>query len=81
MIDKKEYLALKREIRCLCRANVIKLCDDMQLNTEERDLLISFYEGKLRTRVCYDMAISRTYYADHMKLLFSKIKDYKSTFK
>ena len=80
MIDKKEYLALKREIKCLCRANVVKLCNDMELNTEERTLLLSFYDGKSRTRVCYDMAISDVYYKTHMKKLFSKIKDYKNTF-
>ena len=81
MIDKNTYLQLKREVKCLCRANVIKLCNDMELNTEERDLLMSFYEGKTRTRVCYDMAISTTYYRDHMRLLFSKIYDYKNTLK
>lgn len=81
MIDKKTYLQLKREIKCLCRANVIKLADDMQLNTEEKELLLAFYDGKTRTRVCYDMSISTTYYREHMKLLFSKIHDYKNTFK
>ena len=80
MIDKEKYLALKREIKCLCRANVIKLCDDMELNTEDKELLLAFYDGKTRTRVCYDMSISTTYYRDHMRLLFSKIYDYKNTF-
>ena len=80
MIGKKEYLQLKREIKCLCRANVVKLCNDMELNTEDKELLLAFYDGKTRTRVCYDMSISTTYYGDHMKLLFSKIYDYKNTF-
>lgn len=81
MIDKQTYLQLKREIKCLCRANINKLCDDMEPNTEEREFLISFYEGKTRTRVCYDMSISTTYYREHMKMLFSKIYDYKNTLK
>ena len=81
MIDKNTYLQLKREIKYLCRASVIKLADDMELNTEERNLLMSFYEGKTRTRVCYDMSISTTYYREHMKMLFSKIYDYKNTLK
>lgn len=80
MIGREEYLALKREIKCLCRVNVVKLCEDMDLNTEEKELLLSFYDGKTRTKVCYEMSISNTYYNDHMKLLFSKIKDYKNTF-
>ena len=80
MIGKQEYLQLKREIKCLCRANVVKLCDDMELNTEDKELLMAFYDGKTRTRICYDMAISRTYYRDHMRVLFSKIYDYKNTF-
>lgn len=79
MIDKQTYLSLKREIKCLCRVNVLKLCDDMQLNTEERELLLSFYDGKTRTRVCYDMSISEVYYKTHMKMLFSKIYNYKNT--
>ena len=79
MIDKRTYLDLKKEIKCLCRANVIKLCNDMELNTEERELLLGFYDGKSRTRVCYDMSISTTYYREHMKTLFSKIYDYKNT--
>lgn len=81
MIDKKTYLDLKKEIKCLCRANVIKLCDDMELNTEEKTLLMYFYDGKTRTRTCYDMCISTTYYRDHMRTLFSKINDYKNTLK
>ena len=80
MIGKKEYLQLKREIKCLCRANVVKLCNDMELNTEDKELLLAFYDGKTRTRVCYDMSISTTYYRDRMRLLFSKIYDYKNTF-
>lgn len=81
MIDKNTYLQLKREIKYLCRANVIKLADDMELNTEDKELLLAFYDGKSRTRVCYDMSISTTYYREHMKTLFSKIYDYKNTFK
>ena len=80
MIDKKTYLQLKKEIKCLCRANVIKLANDMELNTEDKELLLSFYDGKTRTRVCYDMSISITYYREHMRILFSKIYDYKNTF-
>lgn len=72
MIDKRTYLDLKKEIKCLCRANITKLCDDMELNTEERTLLMAFYDGKTRTRICYDMCISTTYYRDHMRTLFSK---------
>lgn len=80
MIDKVTYLQLKREIKCLCRANVVKLADDMELNAEDKELLLAFHNGDTRTKVCYDMSISTEYYRNHMKLLFSKIYDYKNTF-
>ena len=41
MIDKRTYLNLKKEIKSICRQNVIKLCDDAQLNEDERKLLLS----------------------------------------
>lgn len=80
MLDKREYLNLKKEIKCLCRKNVIDLCDKMELNQEERDMLMYFYDGKTRARTCIDLCISSTYYSEHMKILFNKINDYKNTF-
>lgn len=79
MIDKKTYLNLKREIRLMCRANVIKLCDDMQLNKYERNLLMHFYDGNTKTKTCIDLNISSTCYSEHLKILFTKINDYKNT--
>jgi len=80
MIDKVTYLQLKKEIKCLCRASVVKLANDMELNTEDKELLLSFYDGDTRIKVCLDMGISTEYYRTHMRLLFSKIYDYKNTF-
>lgn len=79
MIDKKTYLALKKEIKGLCRPNVLTLCDNMQLNKEEREMLMYFYDGYSRTYVCMKMSISTKYYRDHMLLIFTKIQDYKNT--
>ena len=79
MIDKNTYLNLKKEIKCLCRKNVLALCDEMDLSDEERDLLLYFYDGKSRSRTCIDLCMSSTYYSEHMKILFSKINDYKNT--
>lgn len=79
MLDKKTYLNLKKTIKCMCRKNVLKLCDDMELNKEERDLLMYFYDGKTRIQTCIELSISETYYKNHMKILFTKINDYKNT--
>lgn len=79
MLDKKTYLDLKKEVKCLCRKNVVLLCDEVELNDEERDLLMYFYEGKTRVQTCMDLCISPTYYNNHMKILFAKINDYKNT--
>ena len=79
MLDKKGYLNLKKEIKFMCRTNVLKLCDDIQLNDEERKLLLYFYDGKSRIQTCMEMCISITYYTEHLKIIFNKINDYKNT--
>lgn len=81
MIDKKTYLTLKKEIKSICRQNVIKLCDDVQLNKEERKLLLSFYDDDSRTSTCMKLCVSENYYKTHLKTIFNKIYDYKNTFK
>jgi len=81
MIDKRTYLNLKKEIKNLCRQNVIKLCDDMQLNTDEKELLMSFYDDDSRTSTCMKLSIGEMYYKTHLKQIFNKIYDYKNTFK
>lgn len=81
MLDKKAYLDLKKEVKCLCRKNVISLCDEIELNEEERKLLMYFYDGKSKVQTCMDLSVSPTYYNNHMKILFTKINDYKNTFK
>lgn len=79
MIDKKLYLQLKRDIRCLCRPNLLKLCDDMDLNETERKLLVDFYDNQTVTYTTFDLHISATTYHKYMKELFCKINDYKNT--
>ena len=79
MIDKNTYLNLKREIKCLCRKNVVKLCDEVELNENERKLLLSFYDDDSRTSTCMKLAISEMYYKQHLKMIMNKIHDYKNT--
>lgn len=79
MINKKDYLSLKKEIRCMCRKNVLKLCDDMELTDTERKILIDFYDNETLVSTCIDLNISNHTYNTKIKILFSKIKDYKNT--
>lgn len=79
MIDKNTYLNLKREIKCLCRKNVLELCDNMNLNQEERNLLLNFYDNKSRVQGSMEVGMSLDTYTTHMKLLFTKIYNYKNT--
>lgn len=81
MLDKKTYLDLKREIRYLCKKNVIKLCDDMELTEDERTLLMHFYNNDSKNKTCMEMNIGTTTYSKYMKVLFTKINDYKNTLK
>ena len=79
MIDKNTYLSLKREIKCLCRKNVVKICDEVELNDKERELLLSFYDDDSRTSTCMKLSISELYYKQHLKMIMNKIYDYKNT--
>lgn len=81
MLSTKSYLELKQQVKRLCRKSVIELCDDMELNNEEKQLLMYFYDGKSKIATCIDLGFSSTYYSSHMRLLFEKINDYKNTFK
>lgn len=80
MIDRETYLDLKKHIKCMCYNNVEKMCSDMNLNKEERTLLLNFYNGVTRTKTCFELSISTTYYLTHMRILFSKINDYLKTY-
>lgn len=79
MLDTKSYLNLKKEIKYMCRKNVIALCENMQLNDYEKDLLMHFYDGKSKVCTCMDLCIGSDTYSKHMKILFNKINDYKKT--
>lgn len=79
MINKELYLQLKKEIKCLCRKNVVKMCDDMELNETERTLLLDFYDNKTVTHTSINLCISQKTYSKYMRTLFSKIHDYKNT--
>ena len=81
MIDKQTYLNLKKEIRCLSYNSILKICEDMKLNKEEKQLLLDFYKGKTLVQVCMEQCMSYNTYTNHMKILFAKIYDYKNTLK
>ena len=79
MINKKLYLQLKRDIKCLCRPNLLKLVDEVGLNDFERSLLIELYEDKTSIDVCIRYNLNKNTYTDCMKKILSKIYDYKNT--
>lgn len=80
MIDKNTYLRLKTEIKSLCRKNVVALADKVELNKEERELLLAFYDDDSKTSTCMKLHISDFYYKTHLKRIINKIHDYKNTF-
>ena len=51
----------------------------MELNDFERKLLFKFYDGDMVDKICLDLCISNPTYTKCMKILFSKINDYKNT--
>lgn len=81
MIERNEYFNLKREIKTLSYNNILKLYEEMQLDDEERKLLDNFYRNKSRVQTCMEIGMSFDTYTKHMKLLFTKINNYKNTLK
>lgn len=79
MIDRNTYINLKHEIRYMPRNNILKLCDDMLLNEEERILLLNFYDNKMVIQTCMELSIGTTSYNTKIKTLFTKIYNYKNT--
>lgn len=79
MIDKKLYLQLKRDIRCFCRPNLLKLADEVGLNDFERSLLIELYENKTAVDVCMRYNLNKNSYTTYMKKILTKIYNYKNT--
>lgn len=79
MLNKKEYLQLKKDIKCFCRKNVVKLCDEMEISDIERTLLMDYYDGEMVQHTCMELGITAPTYNKYMRVLFSKINDYKNT--
>ncbi len=81
MIDRQTYFNLKREIKLFSYNNIVRLCDEMNLEQNERDLLLDFYKDKTQTQVCMERGMCPTTYSKRMKMLFTKIYNYKNTLK
>lgn len=79
MIDRNSYINLKHEIRYMAKPDVLKLCDDMMLDNEERTLLINFYDNRMVISTCMELSFGTTTYNKKIKALFTKIHNYKNT--
>lgn len=79
MIDKKTYLQMKKDLKCLCRRDLSELCDEMELNDFEKKLLLKFYNGDKVPKICMDLCISQGMFTIYLKTVFSKIHHYKNT--
>ena len=79
MIDRNTYINLKHEIKYMSRPDILKLCDNMMLDKEERTLLINFYDNKMIIGTCMELNFGTTTYNKKIKALFTKIYNYKNT--
>lgn len=79
MLDKKTYLSMKRDIKCMCRNHVKNLCENMELDEFEKKILMNFYNGEKVQKTCMGLGISQPTYTTCMKIILSKINDYKNT--
>lgn len=78
-MNKENYHKIKRQIKCLCKSNFLNLCNEVGLNDYEKDLLLSYYNGKTQVQTCIDMNISLNTYTNHLRIIINKIYDYKNT--
>ncbi len=79
MISKDVYLDTKRWVKCLCRTNLKQLCEDMELTEYEKKLIIGYHNGDTVVSQCMNLNISKGKYTNDLKLICTKIYNYKST--
>lgn len=79
MISKDVYLDTKRWVKCLCRTNLKQLCDDMELTEYEKELIMGYYDNKTIINQCMNLNISKGKYTSDLKMICTKINNYKST--
>jgi len=76
MIDKDNYISLKRYLKTLSKPQIEDLCENMKFNEQETRLLISWYDGDTVVKMCMDNYISNHRYNTFFKTICSKIYNY-----
>ena len=76
MIDKNNYLKLKKYLKCLSKPQIQDLINELNLNEEEVDLLLSWYSGDTRIKMSLDHFISPDTCTTYFKIILSKVYNY-----
>lgn len=76
MINKDNYRKTKIYIKNLSRPQVKELCDNLEFNDLERNILMGVYDGDLVVKICMNNFICEATYAKYVKIVFSKVYNY-----
>lgn len=76
MINKSNYIALKKYLKTWSKPQIEALCDDIKFNDSEKNIFLEWYDGESVVKIAMDNFESCRSYTNHVKLIFSKIKNY-----
>lgn len=79
MLDTKSYLGMKRQMKCICLKEAENLAKEMKLNEYDKHLLLDLVNNTMSVETCMTLGISNKKYARDLKLLLTKIYNYKNT--
>ncbi len=75
-MDKKEYLALKKHIKTLCRDSILELSDKVGLTKYDTELLLYLNNDMGRINTSLSLGICERKYTKDLKNCLNKVYDY-----
>ena len=76
MITKENYHKLKKYLKVQPKVQIENLILTMELNEEEKHLLLDWYDGDTRVKMSMNRYICDDTCTDYLKKIFSKIWNY-----
>lgn len=76
MIKRKDYFEIKRNIKSMCRDNVIDLCNNVGLNEYETKLIMHINRDSTRVYTAMNMGICQSKVSKDLRKIMTKIDDH-----
>lgn len=76
MINKNDYLKLKRYLKLKSKPEITDLLNCVGANDEEKKLFLLWYDGNTRVKSSMDSYVCCDTFTKYLKKIFSKICNY-----